>query len=65
MDNIQAWREVFNLSYGKTWQAIPENLKKQLGLDSRVGIMGGILCTKHTANYVKQFLDRLNAIGGK
>ena len=65
MNQIQAWNEIFRLSYGNNWIHIPENLKQIIGLDSRMGIMGGTLCTKHTAAYVKQFVDRLNRIGDK
>ena len=63
MSEIQAWQAIFRLSAGNSWQPIPTNLKQILGLDSRVGIMGGILCTKHTAEYVNGFINRLNSIG--
>lgn len=65
MNQIQLWAEIFKLSYGNTWQPIPEHLKKSLGLDSRLGIMGGIICTSHSGKYAQEFINRLNAIGSK
>lgn len=65
MNKCKLWQEIFNLSYGNTWQPIPEYIKRELGLDSRLGIMGGVLCTAHTAGYVNDFITRLNSISDK
>lgn len=63
MDAAQAWHEVFSLAYGNKWVKIPPKLINLLGLPSGIGIAGGILCTKNTANYVNQFINRVNTIG--
>lgn len=63
MNQIQLWSEVFKLSYGNTWQPIPDNIKRQLNLNSRLGIMGGIICTSHSGKYAQEFINRLNKIG--
>lgn len=61
MTEIQAWQQIFSLSRGSQWQAIPENLKRFLGLDSRIGICGGLLITKHSAEYANAFITRVNS----
>jgi hypothetical protein len=63
MTESEAWQEIFNLSYGNQWQPIPKHIKKILGLDDRLGILGGTICTQHSAQYVSAFINRLNKIG--
>jgi hypothetical protein len=65
MSITDAWKQIFSLSSGNKWNRIPDDLKKIVGLDSRVGIFGGMLCTQNAANGTIQFLNRLNAIGEK
>jgi len=65
MTIIEAWKRIFQLSSGNKWNRIPDDLKKIVGLDSRVGIFGGMLCTQNAANGTIRFLDRLNSIGVK
>ena len=65
MNQIQAWSEIFRLSHGNNWIPIPENLKRIVGLDSRIGIIGNTLCTKVSAMGAMSFLNRLNRIGEK
>ena len=55
-----AWREIFSLGNGNRWVPIPKNLKRIVGLDSRMGISGGLLTTKHSAQYAERFINRLN-----
>jgi hypothetical protein len=62
MTIISAWQEIFKLSYGNTWQAIPQNVKREIGLDSRLGICGGIICTQVSAKGASDFINRLNRI---
>jgi hypothetical protein len=62
MNDIQAWHEIFRLSYGNKWQSIPQKLAQQIGLDSRLGICGGIICTHVSAKGASDFINRLNRI---
>lgn len=64
-DTVNLWHEVFSLSYGNTWQPIPKPLKTALGLPDNIGICGGMLQTKHAAEYTQAFCNRLNKIGEK
>jgi hypothetical protein len=63
MSIIDAWQALFSLSSGNTWVKIPDNIRKALNLDSRIGIMGGILCTQNSAIGASNFLNKLNSIG--
>lgn len=61
----EAYNELFRLSSGNDWVKIPEDIRRVLNLDSRLGIYGGILCTKNSAIGISQLINRLNKIGEK
>ena len=65
MNHVQAWQAIFRLSCGNQWVEIPREIKTTLQLDNRLGICGGIICTKISAEYANEFIKRLNRIGAK
>lgn len=60
MTVTDAWGEVFALSCGNEWIPIPRKISGFLGLDSRLGICGGVLCTKNGARGIIFAIERIN-----
>lgn len=59
---LQLWRKLFSLSDGSNWVKIPPDLCHALRIDSRLGILGNMLCTQNSAIGIMQFITRLNRI---
>ena len=59
---FETWQKIFALSSGNEWVKIPDKYRRILGLDSRLGIIGGILCTRIGAIGLQQTIERLNKI---
>lgn len=57
----EAYQKVWNMSCGE-WVPIPEEIRKVLGLDSRLGVYGGVLCTRPAAQGAARLIAKLNAI---
>jgi hypothetical protein len=60
MTQIEAWNAIFNLSAGNEWIPIPREISGVLGLDSRLGILGGTLCTRIGARGIIRAVERIN-----
>ena len=60
----EAWDNLFRLSSGNKWISIPEDIKRVLGLDSRLGVYNGILCTYPGYIGISRLINKLNQIGG-
>ena len=60
MNVILAWNTVFRLSTGNEWVKIPAEISGYLGLDSRLGICGGVICTRIGARGILRAVQRIN-----
>lgn len=65
MTHIDAWNVIFALSAGNEWVPIPREISGYLGLDSRLGILGGTLCTRIGARGIIRTIERINNTVGK
>jgi len=60
MSNLDAWQYIINHWNCVNWQALPLQVTKALGLDSRLGICGGMLVTRIGNNGIVQTVKAMN-----
>jgi len=60
MTTIEAWNYIINNWYCYEWQAIPQTVQNVLNLDSRLGMCGGMLVTKKSAQGTLEFVQNMN-----
>ena len=60
MTQFEAWQYINRNWFISQWQEIPANIKQVLGLDSRLGMLGGMLVTRKASEYANIFIRNLN-----
>lgn len=61
MTQLQAWTYIVNNWHCPNWQPIPQDVSRVIGLDSRLGMTGGMLVTRNGAKGVISFVNQLNS----
>jgi hypothetical protein len=58
---LQAWQWITSRWNCPSWIGIPDDKKKTIGLDPRVGMCHGSLVTQGAAKGMNEFINRMNA----
>jgi len=56
----EAWTYIIQNWGCVNWTALPQWVKTALNLHSALGICGGMLITRHSAEYMGDFITRMN-----
>jgi hypothetical protein len=60
MSHFDAWQWIIGNWHSQEWQAIPDNVRSILNLDSRLGMFNGMLITHVSAIGVREFVQKMN-----
>jgi len=60
MTTLEAWQYIVNNWYAPQWRPIPQEIQRVLGLDSRLGMCGGMLVTRNGSERINQFIRAMN-----